>query len=457
MSEALRLLALNGAYECLGLGLLLSLGIRARRVLSVDFALLGYACGVAGDGIIGAQLALVERLPGLAGTWIVAGIALGVGALRTRVGRGRQQSVFGGSSWTWCDGVAAIGSLGVVGLTAARLRGFPLGDWDGWAIWATKAHALYSSGGVGSPVFRSAAYARTHLDYPLLFPSLEASELRALGHFDGAALHLELVSLLAAFAAGLLALLRSAATPPPVRMVVVLGLVGSPALLSALATNYADVPLAFFVALGLVALARWTMTGDRLFLTLASLFLAAALLTKDEGALFAIAAYAAALALGTRLGGRRQEVVIAALASIAMVVPWRVFAATHHLHDGDYSPAKFLSVGFLVGRLDRLNAAVDTLTADIFGWELLWLGSALALLVALSARRYRVIGFAGIWAICSFAGLATSYWGSLLPIQEHLNQSANRVITSIIVGSFALSALVVGDAVQRDHGFDKAA
>ena len=67
----------------------------------------------------------------------------------------------------------------------------PLYEYDGWVIWATKAGARRLRPRLRARV-RGDAYRSLHLDYPLLFPSLEAVDLRTMGSFDGTALHVQL-------------------------------------------------------------------------------------------------------------------------------------------------------------------------------------------------------------------------------------------------------------------------
>ncbi len=70
--------------------------------------------------------------------------------------------------------------------------------------------------------------------------------------------------------------------------------------------------------------------------------------------------------------------------------------------------------------------------------------AALALVVALVARRFALAGFASAWFALSFAGLLGVYWIAETPLDENLFNSANRTVVSLIVGSVALVPLLVG-------------
>ena len=86
----------------------------------------------------------------------------------------------------------------------------PLNRYDAWAIWALKGHALYAFGWADPAVFAGAAYRFANLDYPILLPSLEAIDFRAMGAFDTRVLHLQFLLLLVAALAALGAVLRDA-------------------------------------------------------------------------------------------------------------------------------------------------------------------------------------------------------------------------------------------------------
>ncbi len=141
-------------------------------------------------------------------------------------------------------------------LLAHAARAFavrPLIEWDGWAIWAMKARALYDFGGVTHGIFTTQPYGP--LQHPLFLPALEATGFRAIGSFDGTLIHVQLALLAFGFAAALWTLLRER-VPAALAGATILAIAAADSTLRQLASNLADIPLAFFVALGVVALAR---------------------------------------------------------------------------------------------------------------------------------------------------------------------------------------------------------
>ncbi len=103
---------------------------------------------------------------------------------------------------------------------------------------------------------------------------------------------------------------------PTVLLAFIAAIATAPAFFGQLSTGYADVPVAMFVAAGVVAAARWLLDEEGAWLALATLFLAAATLTKNEGLLFAGATY---VGLFVAASDRRRTV---ALSALAVAIAW---------------------------------------------------------------------------------------------------------------------------------------
>ena len=185
---------------------------------------------------------------------------------------------------------------------ALRMDRIPHGDWDGWAIWNTHARFLFRMG----PEWRSGIQYSFHNDYPLLTPALAArfwryagSEVPDAGALVGMTLALSAVTLLALT----LSELRGAATG----VLFALVLLSTPSYLGYAVSQYADVPLSFFI-LGTVALICLYSEhrSDKRILMLAGLSAGFAGWTKNEGLLLIAAACLALLLprLRHKLDGR---------------------------------------------------------------------------------------------------------------------------------------------------------
>ena len=282
------LVAANVSCSGSGAGMLPLLGLARTPQQLLAKLPLAYAVGLVTTGVLAAELAVVGVPFGWIALAAVTAVALGVGLRRVeRV--------------PWEPGppllqrLPAFALLGIVVAFLASAAGLfavkPLFETDGWMLWAMRARALYEFGHPVAPVFTSAEY--PGLTYPLWLPALEAADFRFMGAFDGTLVHLQLAGLAAAFVGGAWVLLRSTSRPFLLAGTL-LAIVTAPSVFNQLQTNFADIPLAMLISLGVVALAVWLRTGEPGLLPAAALFLGAGTLTKSEGLLFALAALAAA-------------------------------------------------------------------------------------------------------------------------------------------------------------------
>jgi hypothetical protein len=442
------LLYLQVLYLAIGAGLLRLLGFGGGLRALAGFRIgLTYVAGIAGVGILAAELALLNISLGLVELTLLAIVVTGTVWLRvTREKQGDPppRSARNGPSVLTAAPIIALCALLGYAFVAVGRR--PLLEFDGWAIWGMKARALYQLGGTANPVFTSDAY--PPLQHPLLYPSLEAIGFRAMGVFDPALFHVQLVLVAAAFSFALLDLLAPR-VPLLLAGLVTLAIVSAAGTIEQLSSALADVPLAFFVVLGVVALARWLDTGETPVLACAALFLAAAALTKSEGTLFALAA--AAALLGTLAVWDRARLARAGLAMaavLAVLVPWRVFIAVHHLPNPEYSLGNAANPGYLSDHADRVGPAAsglaDRIASGRFGFLLVLI--LLGLAAAVLSRRYREVAFAGAWLALSFLGLVLIYWISNVPVHLTLVWSGDRTVTAIVLGGAALAPLLAAPA-----------
>jgi hypothetical protein len=440
------LLLANALFFAIGAGLLPLLRIAPDRAALLERLPLAYPVGVAATGIIAAQLALIDVPLGLVELVVLAAVILFFGLRRVRGASTSNRLLLAEPLWGRLVGAGALAVALVLlahAWTTYEIR--PLLEWDGWAIWGTKSRALYEFGGATGPVFTSDVY--LPLQHPLLLPSLDAIDFRAMGTYDPTLVHVQLALLAFGFLLGFVSLLRDR---------VPLALVGASALavlsaepvLKQLSTGLADVPLAFFVALGLVGAGRWLASGERWALVAGTLFLGAAALTKSEGLFFALAAL---LALAPFAWSRRRELGVATGAVVAIVLPWRLFVSLRDLPLVEYRFRDAVSPGYLSDHADRVGPAVRGLGGELFSgeWGLLVPLVIAAVAAAVLARHYALAGFAVLWTALAFGGLVLVYWISTIPIDLALVWSGNRTIVTVVVGAAALAPLLAGAAWER--------
>jgi len=443
------LLGANTLMVCVGLGVLPWLGAARSWRQLVARCGLAYLCGLVVTGILAAHLALVHASFGWLALALAAAVSVVSGAWHLR---GTERPVWTRPRWPAVGAAAALAAV-----FAEYARAFavaPLNRYDAWAISALKGHALYSFGWADPAVFAGHAYRFANLDYPLLLPSLEAIDYRAMGAFDTRVVHLQFLLFLVAALAALATVLRGR-VPAVVLWPALLALSLAPAVFDQLLTAYADLPLALTFAVALTAAARWLVTNERWALTLASLAFAGALLTKNEGLLFVIAAYVGLLAAAFP---RRRALALAVGADILLLLPWRIFMAVHGLHNKDYSLADSFDLHHVRGRLGVAPIAFRTLAGqmlDPLQWGLLVPLFAALLVVAFVLGRRALAVYGAVWGLLSWLGLSWIYVVSHYEYSVYLDSSKARVVASLVVGAAALTPLLAAEAWASARGRDR--
>jgi hypothetical protein len=444
------LLGANALMLVAGLGVLPLLGVARSWGELVARSGLAYLCGLVLAGIVAANLALVHVSFGWLGLalLVVASAASGLWRLR-----GTARPVWG----TWPGWVTLAGGGTLVAVLAEYARAFavaPLDRYDAWAIWALKGHALYAFGWADPSVFAGSEYRFANLDYPLLLPSLEALDFHAMGAFDTRLLHLQFLLFLVAALLALAALLRDR-VPPFLLWISLVAIALSPAVFDQLLTAYADVPLALVFAVGSATAGRWLITNERWSLAIAALCFGGALLTKNEGSLFVVAAF---LGLALVARERRRAVALAFVADVLLLLPWKVYGWIHDLHDINYSLADSFDIDHLSGRMGIGPIAFRTLGGEMIAplqWGLLAPLFAVLVVAALATGLRTLPLYALAWTLVSWLGLSWIYVITHFEYSEYLDSSKERVISSLVLGGAALTPLLAAETWANARARDR--
>jgi hypothetical protein len=444
----------NVTYAILGIGLAALLGVFDRRPSTWVDALIGLPLGIATVMLVGAYAALlgIAMTPTLVALFALAAAAAG----GRRLYRRRPASDETRTRWSAVERVASVGPALVIGwvliAAADTMASKPLAEWDGWVLWATKARVLYERPADGATILQADWYGAP--SYPFGLPGLEATTMRAVGHFDGTLLDLQILALVAAAIVGLWVLLRGVAHPLVIGLALLAALASSPVAVQ-LTTNYADVPLAFLTALGVIAGAVWlteSAEGRPWLLACFSIFLAAAAWTKNEGLLFGAAAAVALLVTSLATGKRIGHALVAIAGFVVLAAPWWIYAAANGLKTRDYDLRDLFDLGLLRERADRVWPAAHELLQEMKVAEH-W-GASLAIIVlsvaaALLTRR-RVAGiYAGTWLVLAFCGLVATYWISNHRLDNDLDNSSYRTVVTLMVTGLCLTPLLLDGAVAH--------
>jgi hypothetical protein len=445
--KILALVGSNSLMLVLGVGLLPLLRLAGTRREVLARLPLAYAVGLAATGILAADLAVMGLPVGWTVLAVLAAVSAAAGLRRLPRGASR---LSGTRMLFSLPAYLVLCLTAAFAIPAARLLAvIPLVSIDGWAIWGTRAHALYVFGHPIAPVFTDPIYQA--LQHPLLLPALEALDFRAMRTYDGALVQLQLLGFGIALVGGAWGLLRER-VPALLLAATLLAMVTAPTFFHQLPTNYADIPLASFVSLGVAALAVWIRSDAPGLLPAATLFLGAGALTKNEGELFALTAFTAAAIVVPR--ARLGPLALGALVIVAVDLPWRIWVWTHNVTIAEYSLANLFSPSYLNDHRSRVGPSALELWRQLWRLEswsfvvpLILLGIAGALLT----RRIRLALFGAMWLSLSFAGLVAIYWVSTNPISTNLSGSSDRTTDSLVLGGALLVPVLLSSIVARDQ------
>jgi hypothetical protein len=446
MSDTLRLLALNCGIAAAGAVVVALAGVPLRAGWLPTVAGLAPAAGLAGCGIAAALGAMVgiDVSPHYTALITIVAVVIawlvvrrrppGIGALTPP-----RQGLVARTFELVCLALLAALSVRIVGLNAAT----GLDVWDGWAMWAPKAHALFVEGDVWGPVFTAAPYQMQHEEYPVLFPALEALSSGAIGRFDPRLIDIESAAVVVAFGWGAWAILRLVVLPA-VAAGVALWLTGSASLIQNGAANYADSVLAAFTALGLLCLLVWLTKGADALLVLAALFLGAAASTKAEGLLFAVAAIVAAIATARGFGRPLRPAILFGAGVLAVPAVWAVVDHLNGPGAKNVEPMAFVDPSEMLDSAHRIPTAIARLTDEIVdGWPLISIAVVVAIGAACVARLWWHAAFVALWGFLAFCALVGVYYASTAPIDWHLGTSADRVVLSIVLALATMAPVLV--------------
>jgi len=277
--------------------------------------------------------------------------------------------------------VLCIAAICLGPLTSALTA--PLGDWDGRMTWSPLAAYLRAEGTVDASVLQEDHWWIVHPRYPPLLPLAQVAVQETFGAGEDDQYYR---ALYAAFLPALLLVLydgsrRAAGTRTAIlttSSVAVLPFLSYGA--GGATSAYSDLPLAGFygAALVLLLLERRRPSAG----LAAGCMLAGAILTKNEGALLAIAALIlASLRLDRRHSSWFACAAGPALAAFALLTSWR--AAIPNRQDEDYFAVLSLPE-LLHGAFARLPVIVPEILRWTFRWSS-WLGFWILFLVILIA------------------------------------------------------------------------
>ena len=328
---------------------------------------------------------------------------------------------------------------------------------DDARIWSLKGLALTYYDSLRPEIFLNPLTAVSHHVYPLLQPVLEAALGRAMGRPELRLFHTELWLILIAsiWTAAYLIWWRRERPVREQAGVALLALVAlTPAMVSNIWTGHADATGAVLLAAGAVALGLWLDGAADGHLWLAAILLGAAANTKDEDMIGAIIVLLAAGAvLGARDRRTRLRLWLEAVGVCALLIlPWRIWTATHHLRDNVTPPLpRALTPRFLLARapeLRRVGMALVTHTIGEWGWAAAIFVTLCAVGLATRTSR-RLTAF----YLISFAAIAVAmlwlYGTTPISLSLLIPRSMSRTVNVFMVLAAFASAHLLSTLTPR--------
>jgi len=319
--------------------------------------------------------------------------------------------------------IVAICLLGVIG-------GFRSAPWldDVWGIWLPKGLALWHHGLDERLFAPSGEYVTFGVpDYPLWWSVITSLDVQAVGGLDVRVVCAQLALLTVAFVGAAARLLWDCVRPRVLAGSLLL-LVLSPELWRHVQGGLADLPLAIYLALAVLAGARWLQTREPFLLALAVLSLAVALQIKTE----ALAEVAALAVVGALFA---QRLLWGALALTA-AAPWLAWRWAHDV------PSR---AELDLTRVERLPDAARAVAEHLFDPTEWLVIVPLAIVLALIARQPKVLLAPG----ALLAVVLVAYWIDRDEIDFVLATSSYRVIDPVVLSAAVLIPLLAESFLQQ--------
>lgn len=335
----------------------------------------------------------------------------------------------------------------------ARVLLLPL-DWDGWATWQFKAHALTL--GTLRDQLTAPEYGYSHPNYPLLVPAQTWWLCRAgfqpkLAQLSGFVFFLDL-----------LVLFYYEARRHVPRLWALAGcvtLVSWPLVAKHAASGFADLPLAVYALAAIALLARRD-------LWLGVPLVAGALLTKNEGVFTFAAALAVVLlpmprhprAEGEALPASRWLPALALVGAAALSFGvWGVLKRRWHIA-ADMLDAGFWQADALAQLPGRVGVVARGFLSEFLafgprypGWGLFWPLAALGLAVSMR-RHLRVTAPFWMLGAVHLAGAFAAYLVTPLNPALHLSRSLDRLLLHAAPALLLATLLVLGGSREPGEG-----
>jgi hypothetical protein len=344
-------------------------------------------------------------------------------------------------------GVAAVCGL----MLFAAFRSSPWLD-DSWTFWLPKGIDLAHAGLDHRRFTEDPTYVQfTNLSYPIWWSVITGLAMRFVGTIDLRAVDAQLALLLVAFF-GAAARLLWGWVRPWILWPSLLLLAASPELLHQSQSGGADLPLAVYFALTVLAAVGWLVRRQTLFLVLVAVFGAAAASIKVEGPTQLIILVAIPAVLCWRMAPERVRALLTSLAAgLLIAAPWFVWTRVHGLH-AEFSLADAVDPSYLASQAERIGPSAHAVGHHLVNpreWLLVMPALVAAAAVAAAAER-RAVHLLPIFICClGYLFWIWIYWSGSIDLTFWLDTSSYRVVDSLLLAAGASLPLLLERLASR--------
>jgi hypothetical protein len=434
----LGLVVLFGLYCVIGLAVLCLLKLVSLRRLSVWEVPLAVLVGWAALGV---TLSIVLMVGGDVVDGLILAFVLSVVALVGSTRRHSRSAVRQARQRVGRLEVAGLAVLGVLCLMFVGKGVFWNGSFhiDVWSFWIPKAKSIYFYRGLDTGPGGFTSWVSP--DYPPMKPAVDATVFTAARHADPLLLPVHYTLLDVFFLWALLGLFRRR-IGNVTAVAACLAIAALPGVINLVGSSLGDESLALAIAMAVTLLAVQAGERDERVVILAGLFLTAATLLKNEGAMLSLATVVAVGATGLVRGIRPLTVLAAGPAAAA--VSWKVWLSTHHVPANPaYRLTNLLHPVWLIHHTHVLKNGVVALAhqSASFRWALI-VPACFLLGLWLWRESSRVAAFAALVLPLWLLGYTAIYWVSLNTSWNPPAENSQRIYAPVAIAAAALTPLV---------------
>lgn len=307
--------------------------------------------------------------------------------------------------------------------------------WDSWVLWSMKARALFVTQTLPPAVYAEPTRAVTHLNYPLLLPFTNAFFFQWLDAPDERWLGIVAVMYFLALVGAVFYGVRRLGGNDTRAWLAACAAGSLPGLTLLSASGYADVPLAAYATVAMLALVMWSERGERGALWIAVACCACVPWMNREGWIVVACMLCAFVVLAPRRAGTWRAAAACGAGALLGAGWWEIFVARAGATNPMLLPVTWET---LWTNLERAPRIAWYFLREAFQpqWSL-----ALPLAASVFVTRLIFSARASVWSprallllapLAYIAVMACGYFFSAyLPLSAHLANSGYRLIAQV--------------------------